>query len=60
MPPYNNIISLEVLALNQVCKNVLSIIPEMKRNGLAYREYFIDNVHAWARTDILNCTKDKL
>lgn len=57
MPPYNSVKSLQSLALEQVCKYILDIFPEMKNDANSSREYFINNVHAWARTNILACTK---
>lgn len=57
MPPFNFVKSLQTLALDQVCKYVLDIFPEMKNDVNGSREFFIKNVHAWARTNILACTK---
>lgn len=57
MPPYNSVKSLQCLALEQVCKYTLSITDNMKEDVNGSREYFINNVHAWARTNILNYTK---
>ncbi|KAF0766196.1 Uncharacterized protein FWK35_00011484 [Aphis craccivora] len=57
MPPYNSVKSLQCLALDQVCKYILSITDNMKEDVNGSREYFINNVHAWARTNILNYTK---
>lgn len=57
MPPYNNVKCLQSLALNETCKYILNITPELKKDVNGSREYFITNVHAWARTNILTCTK---
>jgi len=57
MPPYNNVKCLQLLALDRVCKYVLDITPEVNKDMSASRKYFINNLHAWARTDILTCTK---
>lgn len=57
MPPYNSVKSLQTLALEQACKYILSISNKMKKDVNGSREYFINNVHAWARTNILDYTK---
>jgi hypothetical protein len=57
MPPYNSVKSLQSLALEQTCKYILDIIPQMRKNINGFREYFINNAHAWARTTILDYTK---
>lgn len=57
MPPYNSVKCLQSLALEQVCKYILDITLEMKKDINGSREYFIKNVHAWARTNILDYTK---
>lgn len=57
MPPYNSVKCLQSLALEQVCKYILDITLEMKKDVNGSRDYFIKNVHAWARTNILDCTK---
>jgi len=60
MPPYNSIKSLQSLALEQTCKYILNITNNMKKDVNGSREYFINNVHAWARTKILDYTKNLL
>lgn len=57
MPPYNSVKCLQTLAQEQVCKYILDINLEMKKDINGSRDYFISNVHAWARTNILDCTK---
>lgn len=57
MPLYNNVKCLESLALNEVCKYILNVTPKMKKDVNKSRGYYINNVHAWARTKILICTK---
>jgi len=57
MPPYNPVKSLQSLALERSCKYILNISNNMKKDANGSREYFINNVHAWARTNILNYTK---
>lgn len=57
MPPYNSVKCLQSLALDQVCNYVLDLTPRMKKDVNELREYFINNVHAWARENILKRTK---
>jgi len=57
MPPYNAVNSLQSLALEQTCKYILNITNNLKKDLNESREYFISNVHAWARTNILDYTK---
>lgn len=60
MPPFNSVQCLQSLALDRVCKYILDITSEMKKDVNRSREYFINNVHACARTNILAHTKDLL
>lgn len=60
MPPYNSVKELQSLALECVCKYLLDVTLEMKKDVDGSRKYFIHNVHAWARSNILACTKTLL
>lgn len=57
MPTYNDVNDLQSLALECVSKHILENTSEIKKDINGVREYFINNVHAWARTNILACTK---
>lgn len=57
MPPYNKVRSLQSLALDQSCKTILDVTAEINKDVYKSRDYFINNLHAWARTNILTYTK---
>lgn len=60
MPLRNSVSCLQFLALQKVCNYVLDVALEMKKDSIGSREYFIKSTHAWARTNIISCTKEKL
>ncbi|XP_050533973.1 uncharacterized protein LOC126901518 isoform X2 [Daktulosphaira vitifoliae] len=60
MPLKNSVSCLQFLALQKVCNYVLDVALEMKKDSIGSREYFIRSTHAWARTNIISCTKEKL
>lgn len=60
MPPYKSPKKLQLLALEVVCQMTLDLIPQIKRHNIQLREYYINNVHAWARTSILANIKARL
>lgn len=60
MPQFNEVNNLQSLALACVSKYILDNTSEIKKDINGMREYFLNNVHAWARTNILACTKSLL